>query len=419
MKMKQNIKTLTKVRLLLCILFAAASVSAQSFKELTPTPPMGWNSWNFFGKHDVNDEVIRECIDAIVSSGLKDAGYNYVVIDGGWRDTKLNDKGELLAHPEKFPNGIKPLVDYAHEKGLKLGLHTVPGTNDCAGDRVGAYGIEEIHIQQFIDWGIDFVKLDRCELRTPDEKRCPNCWTEEIIEEVYRKWRKILDEKNSDIVLSISAYKFREWNPDVCNMSRTTGDIACRLHKKYNGPYFNRSEGTLNTHPFSVMEIADLNNEVAGFAGNGYWNDPDMLVTGQGLSRHEEESHFALWCIMSSPLFLGNDPRNMTSSELEIVSNKLAIEINQDPSEQGKIIIQKNGMDIWVKRLSDGTAAMVVLNRNDDTDNTISFSVRDLGLNDELRNVTDVYSGEKLVLLKKQLTVSLKPHQCKFLKLCI
>ena len=111
------------------------------------SPPMGWNSWNYFGKKAINEQIVREVIDAFVEEGLKDAGYEYIVIDGGWRDTKLGANHELLPHPEKFPNGIKVLADYAHSKGLKLGLHTVPGHRDCGGDQVGAFGHEEVHIQ--------------------------------------------------------------------------------------------------------------------------------------------------------------------------------------------------------------------------------------------------------------------------------
>ena len=154
---------------------------------------MGWNSWNWHGKKEINEQVVRETIDAIVKKGLRDAGYNYVVIDGGWRDNKLGPAGELLPDPVKFPNGIKPLADYAHANGLKLGLHIVAGTNDCLGDPVGSYKHEEVHLGQMIEWGIDFLKLDLCRhLNDP----CSECekdesgWSEKLIHETYVKWSR-------------------------------------------------------------------------------------------------------------------------------------------------------------------------------------------------------------------------------------
>ena len=161
---------------------------------------MGWNSWNWFGKNDINESLIYDVIDAMVDSGLRDAGYEYVVIDGGWRDVKLGEHGELLEHPIKFSKWIKPLADYAHSKGLKIGLHTVPGTHDCGGDPVGSYGNEEVHIQQFVDWDIDFIKLDKCKFR--------DCWDENTLKDTYFKWSNILKEKSKrNIVLNICAYK--------------------------------------------------------------------------------------------------------------------------------------------------------------------------------------------------------------------
>jgi alpha-galactosidase len=162
-----NFKNSQNEKFLICFIFyvfvfTGLNTFGQKDPDLAPTPPMGWNSWNYFGKHDINEKIVYEVIDAMVEHGLRDAGYNYVVIDGGWRDVKLSPEGKLLPHPEKFPNGIKPLADYAHERGLKFGLHTVPGTHDCGGDEVGGYNREELHIQQFVEWGLDFVKVDLC-----------------------------------------------------------------------------------------------------------------------------------------------------------------------------------------------------------------------------------------------------------------
>lgn len=396
---------------LLLILFTMmfSVATAQDFKSLCPTPPMGWNSWNYFGKNSINEDIVRECIDAIAVSGLKDAGYNYVVVDGGWRDTKLAEDGRLVAHPVKFPHGIKPLADYAHSKGLKFGLHTVPGTHDCGGDKVGAYDIEKVHIGQFMEWGIDFLKVDRCKL----ELNCEgNCWTEEKTEEVYRKWRKILEEKKSDIVFSISAYKFRDWNPEISNMSRTTGDIGARVS---GGAFFTVNEkGNNPKYARSVMGIAHVNNNAASFAGAGYWNDPDMLAVGDnGLTLAEQQSHFALWCVMSSPLFLGNDPRNMSDAEKNLIKNRTAISINQDPTEQGQFIYAEDGVEVWKKNLRNGKSAILIINTT--LNPKTNFGLREVELQVKKGTTAcDVYSEKKYSLSDKT-KFTIDSHGCKFL----
>jgi alpha-galactosidase len=146
----------------------AVSSHARPSPHLAPTPPMGWNSWNWHGKKDISEKVVEETIDAMVSQGLRDAGYLYVVVDGGWRDTTLGPDGGLRAHPTRFPGGMKRLADYAHARGLKFGLHTAPGTHDCGGDAVGGFGREAIHLKQFVDWGLDLVKVDKCKYEPGD-----------------------------------------------------------------------------------------------------------------------------------------------------------------------------------------------------------------------------------------------------------
>lgn len=388
------------------------TVSGQKRPELAPTPPMGWNSWNWFGKKDINEQTVREVIDAIVSTGLKDAGYNYVIVDGGWRDVKLDPDGRLVSHPEKFPHGMKSLADYAHSKGLKFGLHVVPGTHDCGGDAVGGFGREELHVSQFVDWGLDFVKLDLCRQAADP---CTSCeknnggWSEQTIKETYAKWSRLLANCGRDLVFSISAYRFRDWNPAVCNMSRTTYDIQCRINKE--GAVFDKPDRS-NRNYLSVMAAAVNNDLSAKFAGNGYWNDPDMMVTGnQGLSDAEQESHFALWCIMSSPLFLGNDPRNMDEFERELITNREAIAVNQDPTEQGRLVSDENNLQIWKKKLKDGRAAYLLLN-------TDSKNNKECRLDLDSRKkviVRDVLKKEDTGKFKKSFTRTLAPHSCSLL----
>ncbi|MCG6189168.1 glycoside hydrolase family 27 protein [Maribellus maritimus] len=370
---------------------------SQNEKLLAPTPPMGWNSWNWFGKYGINEDVIRECIDAVVEEGLLDAGYEYFVIDGGWRDVKLTEKGELLPNPDRFPHGIKVLADYAHSRGLKFGLHTVPGTHDCGGDAVGGFGNEEVQIQQFVDWGLDFIKLDKC--------KHADGWNEELLEQTYEKWQNLLEKSGRDIVLSISAYTWRDWYPEVGQMARTTGDIKARVSK---GAVF---DGI----PLSVMGVSETNNESAQFAGNGYWNDPDMLATGeQGLTIDEQKVHFALWCIMSSPLILGNDPRNMTPEEKEIITNEIAIAVNQDPTEQGRRIQKEGNTEVWVKKLNNGKKAVLLLNRDAEKTGKIEISLEKLGLNGKVK-VLDIYNGKSLGKESKSISKEVHPLSGVFL----
>ena len=333
----------------------------------------------------------------MAASGLRDAGYQYVVVDGGWRDTKLGPNGELISHPVKFPHCMKALAEYAHSKGLKFGVHTVPGTHDCGGDPVGGLHREDAHIRQFVDWGLDFVKVDKC--------KCDGGWTEDLVKTVYFKWSDLLANCGRDIVFSISAYTNRTWYSEACNMARTTYDIKARVTK---GAVFDGVK-------LSVMAVALENNEAAASAGSGYWNDPDMLATGeQGLTQEEQKSHFALWCIMSSPLMLGNDPRAMTPQEKEIILNKDAIAINKDPTEQGRRIKVDGDAEIWAKKLAGNRMAVLLLNRNGTESKPVTFSGRDVGLTGKLF-AKDVFAKKDLGTLKATFTRKLPPHECALL----
>jgi alpha-galactosidase len=405
-------KNLNTFVFLILFLFQFTLSSGQKRPELAPAPPMGWNSWNWFGKKDINEQIVREVIDAMVSTGLKDAGYNYVIVDGGWRDVKLDPEGRLVAHPVKFPNGMKALADYAHSKGLKFGVHVVPGTHDCGGDAVGGFGREELHVSQFVDWGLDFIKLDLCRQKADPCALCEknnSGWSEKTIKDTYAKWSRLLASCGRDITFSISAYRFRDWNPEVCNMSRTTYDIQCRIHKE--GAIFDRPDRSNNNY-LSVMAAAMNNDLSAKYAGNGYWNDPDMMVTGnQGLSNSEQESHFALWCIMSSPLFLGNDPRNMDEFERKLITNREAIAINQDPAEQGRLIKDEDNGQVWMKKLSNGNVAYLLLNADPEKQKDLVLKL-DSGKKALIR---DVMKNQELGKFRKSFTRSLAPHSCSLL----
>ncbi|MCK5174123.1 MAG: glycoside hydrolase family 27 protein [Planctomycetes bacterium] len=397
----------------LCGCGAVQSTSSKGKVELSPSPPMGWNSWNWWGKQAINEEIVHDTIDAMADSGLADAGYEYVVVDGGWRDVELSPDGKLQAHPTKFPNGIKPLADHAHARGLKFGLHTVPGSHDCGGDRVGAWGIEEVHINQFVEWGVDFIKLDKCRFVLPNDDQTvkgnfKKGWeVEGNIENSYAKWRKLLDKSGRDVVLSASAYMYYDWYPKLTQMGRTTGDIVSR---QSGGAVF---DGPTTRH-HSVMDIVEQNNEVAVHAGNGYWNDPDMMVTGdQGLTQEQQKAHFTLWCIMSSPLMLGNDPIAMSSDELDIITNERAIAVNQDPTEQGKRIIDNGNAEVWAKKLKNGDVAVMLLNRSKQSWRNVSFNLSRIGLSGE-RQIYDIWREKDIGTFDGEVTLRVQPTACRF-----
>jgi alpha-galactosidase len=373
--------------------------AADPSRNLAPTPPMGWNSWAWFGKKNINEQTVRECIDAIVSTGLRDAGYTYVVVDGGWRDTKLSPEGELLADPVKFPHGMKSLADYAHSKGLKFGLHTVPGTHDCGGDPVGGYGHEAVQVKQFADWGLDFVKLDKCKFS--------DGWSDAVLQATYGKWSDLLAHCGRPIVFSMSVYKYYDWYPHFGQMGRTTWDIRSKTHA---GAVFDGRRG-------SVMANAEGNNQNAAFAGHGYWNDPDMLATGeQGLTPDEQQSHFALWCVMSAPLMLGDDPRTMTQGEKDVVLNRDAIAIDQDATEQGRRLVKHGDAEVWVKHLADNRLAVLLLNRNAGMTNLVTADWKELGLSGKM-DVEDVYGKKDLGSMEGAVSMPCPPHGCRLLLL--
>lgn len=383
---------------------------------MAPTPPMGWSNWNYFGKEAINEKMIKECIDSIVSSGLKDAGYGFVILDGGWRDTKLGPNGELLAHPVRFPGGIKAMADYAHSKGLKFGLHTVPGTHDCGGDPVGGWGHEEVQFQQFVDWGVDIIKLDKCRFsfdKNPSYSRNDPRWRAgwdpklNNLEKAFTKWNSLINNSGKKILFMAYAYQFVDWYPRLANTGRTTGDIKSK-----------QSGGAIFDTPSvrSIMSIATKNNKSSKFAHPGYWNDADMLVTGnQGLTNEEQKAHFALWCIMSSQLTLGNDPRIMTDEEKKIILNKQAIAINQDPTEQGKRIKVDGKGEVWAKKLKNGNYAVLLLNRDSAAVKEVKLNWTDLGLSGK-QSITDIYARQKLGKFDNSFSKSLQPHSSIFLE---
>jgi len=304
---------------------------------LAKTPPMGWNSWNHFGC-DINEDIIKQTADAMVESGMKDAGYEYVVIDDCWMDDHRDSNGRLTNDPDRFPSGMKAVADYVHSKGLKFGIYTSEGTETCQ-DLPASLDHEKVDAQSFAEWGVDYVKVDNCHNQGRP------------LEERYTAMHNALKAVDRPIVFSICEWGVKnpwEWAGKLGNLWRTTGDIRDSWQ--------------------SMTRILDQQVGLYKYAGPGGWNDPDMLEVGNGgMTNTEYRAHFSLWCILDAPLMAGNDLRHMSPETVDILTNKEVLEVNQDPAGiQGHKVSDAGDQEVWAKKMSDGSVAVVLFNRGDD-----------------------------------------------------
>jgi len=343
---KQLISTFVFLFLVLCAT-AFAQESSPS-KGLALTPPMGWNTWNKFACN-VSEELVKGAADAMVSSGMKDAGYQYIVIDDCWQE-KRDDKGNVVPYADRFPNGMKAVADYVHSKGLKFGIYSDAGKKTCGG-KPGGLGHEYQDAISYASWGIDYLKYDWCNTVSGQDAKAS-----------YKNIREALDSSGRPIVLSICEWGSHEpwlWGEEAGgNLWRTTGDIQDRwAGKKEWAPGICCNNG--------VLAIVDQNEPLYSHAGPGHWNDPDMLEVGNGgMTTTEYRSHFSLWAIMAAPLMAGNDIRNMTPEIRDILTNKEVIAIDQDAlGQQGRRVGKDGDLEVWSKQLQDGSRAVLLLNR--------------------------------------------------------
>ena len=340
-----------KRRLVLLFALFALSALAQTSPStnLAPTPPMGWNSWNKFACN-VSDELIRGMADALVKSGMKDAGYQYVVIDECWQVSR-DEVGNIVADAQRFPHGIKGLADYIHSTGLKFGIYSDAGSKTCAG-RPGSLGHEYQDARQYAAWGVDYLKYDWCNTTTQDAPAA------------YALMRAALDATGRPIVLSICEWGKAQpwlWGKRVGgNLWRATGDIQDRWEGK-------KEWSPGDCCSYGVVDIIDAVADLYSYAGPGHWNDPDMLEVGNGgMTDTEYRSHFSFWALLAAPLIAGNDLRTMPPEIHDILTNKEVIAINQDPlGRQGRRVRKDNQLkvDVWAKQLTDGSRAVILFNR--------------------------------------------------------
>jgi alpha-galactosidase len=356
--------------------------------QLAKTPPMGWNSWNRF-RLNITDAIIRAQANAMVTSRLKAAGYEYVVIDGGWEGFH-DTNGVFHSNAQTFPD-MKALCDYIHSLGLKVGIHTSPGPTTCAGHEA-SYGHEKQDAETFAQWGMDFVKYDWC---SGDEVYKP-----EEMQSAYKKMSDDLKATGRPILYSLCQYGMQDvwkWGADVGGqMWRTTGDIA----DKYD----------------SMILHGLAQNGLEKYAGPGHWNDPDMLEIGNG-GMNEEEYHtqMTLWCITAAPLFAGNDLTKMDAATLKLLTNAEAIAVDQDVAGvQGRCAWQAGPLEIWTKPLADGSTVVGLFNM-DAHPMSITANFKELGLADSVE-ARDLWLHKSLGTLNGSYTALVPRHGAVMLK---
>jgi alpha-galactosidase len=318
------------------------------YPGLSEVPPMGWNSWNTFGC-EIDEALIRETADAMVASGMRDAGYVYVNLDDCWHGER-DSLGFIQSDPARFPSGMKALADYVHGLGLKIGIYSDAGARTCAG-RPGSQGYEFQDALQYARWGIDYLKYDWCNTGT---RNAP---------EAYQTMGRALLAAGRPIFFSICEWGDNQpwaWAQNVGHMWRTTGDITNCWDCVVN-------HGNWNS--WGVLRILDLQVDrgLRVHAARGRWNDPDMMEVGNMATAGEDRAHFAMWAMLHAPLIAGNDVRNMSEETRRILTNREVIAVDQDSlGVQGFPHRREGGVEVWFKPLAGGDWAMAVLNRNED-----------------------------------------------------
>ncbi|MGZ0153029.1 NPCBM/NEW2 domain-containing protein [Kribbella sp. WER1] len=331
----------------------AAASDPPPLGNLAPTPPMGWNSWNTFNCN-INEQLIRDAADSLVASGMAAAGYQYVNIDDCWAEKDRDPAtGRYVPSHDRFPSGIKALADYVHGKGLKLGIYTSAGTLTCAQTMPGSLGHEETDAQTFAEWGVDYLKYDNCNNQgVPAQQR-------------YKAMGDALAKAGRPIVYSLCEWGSNQpwlWGASVGgHLWRTTDDI--------------------NASWPSVMSILDQQVGLEQYSGPNAWNDPDMLEVGNGgLTQGESRAHMSLWALLNAPLIAGNDIRSMNAWTRSALTNPDVIAVDQDwGGRQGSRIRDDGDTEVWAKPMSDGSKAVVLLNRGT-TPRTIGTTAAELGL---------------------------------------
>jgi alpha-galactosidase len=376
----------------------AASAVADTTQEvvnkapngLSQTPPIGWKSRNKFAC-DVNEKIVRATADAMVSSGMRDAGYQYVVIDDCWQGPR-DANGFITADTQRFPSGIKAVADYVHSRGLKFGIYSDAGRLTCGG-RPGSQGHEYQDALTYARWGVDYLKYDWCS--TGDRNA----------QEGYAVMADALRQSGREIVFSICEWGTAKpwlWAKNIGNLWRTTGDIFDSYSKK----------DAKRDWAHTLLEIVDLNEPLWPFAGPGHWNDADMLEVGNGgMTPTEYRSHFSLWAMMAAPLMAGNDIAHMDEATRSILLNKEVIAVDQDKvGVQGRRVWKDGNREVWVKPLAGGDRALLLFNRGD-APASIRATADQLGWPADVRaKIRDLWGHKDVGRWAGSIEATVEPH---------
>jgi alpha-galactosidase len=393
-------------KLFVLCLCVVTSAFAQKFEGLVPTPPMGWNSWNTFASN-IDEFLIKETADAMIKNGMRDAGYVYIVLDDTWSAKERDAQGNLQAHPDKFPSGMKALGDWLHAKGFKFGIYNCAGTKTCAG-YPGGWGHEFQDALKYAEWGVDYLKYDWCNSGTANPQ------------DAYTRMRDALWAAKRPIVFSICEWghaKPWEWAKDVGHLWRTTGDIMDCYDCKQR---WEQGWKVILDLQYSQVQPADgQGNGIGQYAGPGHWNDPDMLEVGnEGLTFAESRAHFSFWGILAAPLMAGNDVRKMSPEITALLTSKEALAINQDPlGKQGWRFRAEPGREIWVRELTGGDWAVALLNTADaPAELAIDFSHGWWFVEGESA-IRDIWDGKDAGTTKQVFKKQLASHDVAYLRL--
>ena len=357
------------------ILVPGARPAAALDNGLERVPVMGWNSWNRYACN-VDESLIRRQADAMVSSGMRDVGYQYINVDDCWQSSR-DSAGNIVADPARFPSGMKALGDYIHARGLKFGIYSDRGTLTCAG-RPGSQGHEAQDARSYAAWGVDLLKYDNCNATLDQQSQ-------------YEAMRDALAASGRPIVYSVCAWEFKPWGPKTGNQARSTGDI---------GDDYTRNPDTGGLVP--VDEIIDTNNNYFMYAHPGFFNDPDMLqvgnygtgsINGRGMTDTEYQTHFSMWALMAAPLIAGNDLSSMNAATRAILTNPEVIAVDQDPlGAQGRRIRDLGDREIWAKKVQGSGVRVVALWNRGAAAASIQVDWRDLGLGTGAATVRDLHA---------------------------
>ena len=327
------------------------------------TPPMGWNSWNTFGKQ-ISARLVEEIADAAKRSRLDEVGYKYLVMDDGWQLRELGAQGELVPNPAAFPQGIAPVAQYVRSRGFELGIYSSPNSLSCA-NFAGSLGHETRHVRQFAEWGCSFVKYDYSPGRNGETGL-----TRTTIIDRYRAFGDALKAEAPNLRFAICE---KGWAGQITTRQRTKDSPPVTAPQRRDafgwcrevGGAMWRTSGDIRPTWVRIMQILDEQEGLASLAGPGAANDPDMLEVGNGsLTEAENRTHFTLWCVLNDPLILGNDLRRIPEPVLRIITNREVIALNQDLlCRQAEKVVDTGDVEIFAKPLANGDVGVCVLNR--------------------------------------------------------